>query len=93
MAVEIDSTRKAVNIKWDPASVPADRVDIYTFNPETLDSSSRLDLVNDGEAVLTYPANFTGTSQVFIVAAGTDLPQPPEFGTISPSEEGAVEVE
>ena len=95
MSVEIDSTRKAVNITWDAEAVGADAVDIYTFNPANGDTSSRKDLPNDGEAVLTYPSDFTGTSRVFVVPAGTDLPDPPETGTIEPGDgdDGEVEVE
>jgi hypothetical protein len=90
MAVEIDSSRKAVNIKWDVDAVGSERVDIHSLNPATGDTSQRLDLVNDGYAVLTYPVDFTGTSRVVVVPAGTEF----EGGEISPGEgdEGDVEV-
>jgi hypothetical protein len=90
MAVTIDSTRKAVNINWDIAAVDADRVDIHTRNPATGDLSERLDLPNDGAAVLTYPVDFTGTSQVIVVPAGTEVP---ESGEISPGEGDTGDVE
>jgi len=52
----------------------------------------KLDQLNDGESVLTYPVDFTGSSQIIVVPAGT---QPPEAGTIEPGggDSGDVEVE
>jgi hypothetical protein len=89
MAVEIDSERKAVNIKWDVDKVQSDRVDIYTKNPATGDKSSKLDQLNDGYNVVTYPNDFSGVSNVLVVPAGTE---PPEGGEIAPGEgeEGEV---
>jgi len=92
MAVTVLSVRKAVNIGWDKDAVgnpSAERVDIHTRNPVTDDRSSMLDQPNDGEAVLTYPMDFTGTSQVIVVPAGTT---PPEAGTIDPGNGDSGEV-
>jgi len=94
MTVEILSVRKAVNIGWDKDAVGnpvAERVDIHTRNPVTGDVSGMLNQPNDGQAVLTYPSDFTGSSQVIVVPAGT---APPEAGTIEPGggDSGDVEV-
>jgi hypothetical protein len=89
MTVTIDSERKAVNICWDKDAVPSDRVDVHTRNPATGDTSQRTDLPNDGEAVLTYPSNFTGTSQVVVVPAGAVW----EGGDITPGEGDSGDVE
>jgi hypothetical protein len=88
MAVEIDSTRKAVNITWDADAIDAEFVDIRATNVATGDVSTRDALPNDGAAVLTYPAEFTGTSHVEVTAADTT-----ESGDISPRAAATADAE
>jgi hypothetical protein len=64
MAVETDSERKAVNIKWDANALNGDTVDLKAENAD--DVSTRPDIPNDGYAVITYPADYHGTSHVTI---------------------------
>jgi hypothetical protein len=84
MAVEVDSTRKAVSIKWDADAIDAELVDIKAENVATGDVSTRNALPNDGQAVLTYPDDFTGTSHVTIVGWRDDG----ESGDIGPGVQG-----
>ena len=68
MSVEKDVTRKAVNIKWDPAAVQGSEVQIEATNPETGDVSTT-DGKNDGFHVLTYPADYTGSTEVKVTGS------------------------
>jgi hypothetical protein len=68
MAVEVNVSRKAVEITWDTELVKGDTVDIRTENEG--DVSGRVDLKNDGHATLTYPAEFAG--QTTVTVTGSD---------------------
>ncbi len=67
MTVSIDLTRKAVNVAWDPGANTTDPVTLVATNPDTGDESDRKGLVNDGLAVVTYPADYSGTSHIDIL--------------------------
>ena len=77
MAVEVDQTRKAVNIKWDANALNGDTVDLKAESAD--DVSTRPSIVNDGYAVVTYPADYTGESHVTI----TDEDGNVEEGTVT----------
>ncbi len=66
MAVQIDGTRKAVNISWDTDIVQGEEVEIIATNPNDLDDISTRVVRNDGYAVLTYPADYSGESQIIV---------------------------
>lgn len=68
MAVEIDNSRRAVEVTWDTSLVTGDTVDIKTSNDD--DVSGRTGLKNDGRATLTFPADYKGSSHV--VVTGSD---------------------
>ena len=71
MTVEIDSARKAVNLKWDNAAV-GENARITTTNPETGDTSEH-DAGNDGYGVVTFPSDYKGTFNVVVRGTlGTD---------------------
>lgn len=76
--VEKDVTRKAVNITWDTEAVQGPHVNLRAENAD--DISLRNDLTNDGYAVVTYPADYHGTSHITIT------------GSESGSDEGDIEV-
>lgn len=64
MAVSIDSSRKAINIAWDVDALEGEFVDLKAQNAD--DISIRSDLKNDGYAVVTFPADFVGSSSITI---------------------------
>lgn len=64
MAVEVDTERQAVNIKWDATALSGDEVDLRAESAD--DVSTRPRIVNDGYAVITYPADYSGTSHITI---------------------------
>jgi hypothetical protein len=79
MAVELfnDGDRKFAVISWDKDAVQGDVVDIATANGD--DRSGRLGVKNDGLAVLTYPLDFVGSTDVTV----TGVDGGSETGTIS----------
>ena len=71
MTVEIDSTRKAVNLKWD-LDVVGENAHIVTTNPENGDTSEH-DGGDDGYGVVTFPKDYKGTFNVVVSGTrGTD---------------------
>ena len=68
MAVEVDLTRKAVEIVWDIEAVHGATVNIKATNGG--DVSTRGDLKNDGRATLTFPSEYHGESHVVVKGAG-----------------------
>ena len=67
MTVELNFGRKAVEITWDKEAVQGETVDIRTENEG--DVSGRKDIKNDGRATLTYPADFSGSTQVTVTGS------------------------
>jgi hypothetical protein len=59
-----DGDRKFVVISWDTGAVSGDTVDIDTANGD--DRSGKKGVKNDGTAVLTYPLDFTGSTDVTV---------------------------
>jgi hypothetical protein len=66
MAVEKDSSRKAVTIKWDKDAIVGDLVDITVEHVADGDLTTRQLLPNDGQAVITYPVEFNGISHITV---------------------------
>jgi hypothetical protein len=69
MAVEAVLDRKAVEITWDKDAVKGNKVTIRCFNPEGGDVSTKTS-VNDGRAVVTFPADYSGVTEVTVTGAG-----------------------
>jgi hypothetical protein len=69
MAVELSNDRKAVEITWDSSLVNGKKVEIRCVNPENQDISTRK-TENDGKAVITFPADYSGMCHVTVVGAG-----------------------
>lgn len=65
MAVEINTERKAVELKWDPTALEGD-VMLKCTNPANEDVSVRQNLKNDGYATVTFPADYKGKCHVVI---------------------------
>jgi hypothetical protein len=67
VAVEINSEKKAIELQWDPGEYDGDVTleltggagDVHTTRPGP----------NDGYAPVTYPAEFTGSTQVRVLDA------------------------
>lgn len=79
MAVEVNTDRRGVEIKWDAAKVGAadEEVEIRSENPDTGDVSTRK-VKNDGLGTVTYPGDYTGKSNISVKGSlGSDS------GTIS----------
>lgn len=71
MAVKLSFDRKAVEITWDATKVKGPRVRIVATNQADLsDYSIRTNVDNDGRAVLTYPADYIGSSLIVVEGAG-----------------------
>lgn len=80
MTVVKDLTRTAFEITWDAAAVGAEDalVDIKATNPDNGDVSTRDGLTNDGRAVWSTPADYSGTVDFEVVG-----PDGTETGTIT----------
>ncbi len=79
MAVEINTDRRGVEVKWDASLVQGDSVTIKCTNQEDPDNPSTKDTKNDGFATVTFPAGYSGSADVTVTGSdgGTDS------GTIS----------
>lgn len=80
--VEINVDRQAVEITWDKDLVDGDTVSIRSENPDAVNDDDRVstrNADNDGRAVLTYPADYHGSSEVTVT--GSDGGE--DTGTIS----------
>lgn len=62
MSVEINVERKGVEIRWDPGDYTGTVV-VYAEGMAG-DVHNTAEMPNDGFAVLSYPADFVGTSSV-----------------------------
>ena len=72
MAVELALDRKAVEITWNAKALDGHMVDIVCVNPANEDVSTRR-TENDGRAVLTFPADYSGKTEVFVTADGSEV--------------------
>lgn len=70
MPVEINVERKAVEIKWDPSDYEGN-VKVLAVG-EAGDIHNTSNMPNDGKAVLSYPADFSGESAIQIVGVEDD---------------------
>ena len=70
MSVEINVERKAVEISWDPSDYEGN-VKVLAVG-EAGDIHNTSNMPNDGKAVLSYPAEFSGTSAIQIVGVDDD---------------------
>jgi hypothetical protein len=68
LSVEKDLTRKAVQISWDCELTFGDEVDIRLTNPDN-DDVSEATGPNSGQHVITYPADYTGETQVVVTGS------------------------
>ena len=82
MAVEVNVERKGVEIKWDPSDYEGDVV-VYAEGMAG-DVHNTAVMPNDGFAVLSYPADFEGTSHVEV--------RPADAGEGDLIDEGDIEV-
>ena len=69
MTVQIDVTRKAVGITWDRDIVDGDTANLRCVNPNNEDVSTRNAITNDGAAVVTFPADYTGECNVTVTGS------------------------
>lgn len=78
MTVTVNLERKAVEILWDADACEGDTVEIRCVNPDGGDVSTR-ETENDGHATITFPADYTGSTEVTVTGSdgGSDT------GTIS----------
>jgi hypothetical protein len=74
MTVVINGVRKAVEIAWDNTEVSGGMCHIKAENAETGDASTKGPTPNDGFAVLTYPLDYVGESNITVTGdeGGTD---------------------
>lgn len=63
--VEKDVERQAVNLKWDAEAVGANAY-ARCENPDTGDVSTTDNLGDDGYGVVTFPADYSGTTDVTV---------------------------
>ena len=70
MSVTLDTSRKVVVLKYDTDVVQGEMIEITAVNTETGDVGQRAESNNDGEALLFYPVEWTGTNDVTI--SGSD---------------------
>ncbi len=77
MSVELSLDRKAVEITWDKDALNGNKVEIRCVNPDGGDVSTKK-TANDGRAVVTFPKDYSGTTEVEVRGAGGTV----ESGTI-----------
>lgn len=65
MAVSINTERKGVEVSWD-ASLSKRRNVVLRFTRDN-DISETMEVKNDGLALVSYPAHFSGTSYVEVM--------------------------
>jgi len=65
MSVELDLTRKAVQISWDNTLTFGETVQIRLTNTDNDDVSEAVG-PNSGLHVVTYPADYSGDTQVVV---------------------------
>lgn len=65
MAVEVFSERKAVVVSWDQGEYDGP-VSLSLTNPESGDVSSTELVANPGYAAVTYPAEYSGSTDVVV---------------------------
>jgi len=70
MPVEINVERKAIEIKWEPSDYVGNVKVVATG--EAGDIHNTTDMPNDGKAVLSYPADFSGTSTIQVLGVEDD---------------------
>jgi hypothetical protein len=71
MTVTKDKTKQGVPLKWDKDIVQGETADLRCTNPNNLeDVSTRDGTPNDGHAVVTFPADYTGECNVSV--SGSD---------------------
>jgi hypothetical protein len=66
MTVEQDVTRTAVSITWDTELVQGETVEIRLVNAENTSDISTKGDKNDGQSVVTYPADYHGVTEVTV---------------------------
>lgn len=66
MAVEVFSERKAVVLSW-IAGEYTGPVSLHLTNPDTGEVSSTELVTNPGYAAVTYPADYSGTTDVTVI--------------------------
>lgn len=72
MAVELNIDRKAVEVTWDTDVVKGKKVEIRCENILDGDVSTRK-TENDGHAVVTFPAGYSGEVKVIVTGAGGSM--------------------
>lgn len=70
MPVEINVERKAVEIKWDASDYQGNVKVVATGEAGDIHNTSNMP--NDGKAVLSYPADFSGTSTIQVLGVDDD---------------------
>ena len=70
MAVELNIERRAVEIKWTPGDYTGNVKVVATGEAGDIHNTS--DMPNDGKAVLSYPADFSGTSTIQVLGVEDD---------------------
>lgn len=78
MAVELSLDRKAIEITWDVHAVKGNKAHIRCVNPEGGDVSEKMTL-NDGRAVLTFPKDYSGDTEITVRGNGNSY----DWGMIS----------
>jgi hypothetical protein len=74
VAVEVDTERVAIGITWDTDEVKGATCIVTAKNSANDDTSTRGEIANDGHAVVTYPSEYHGSSEVTVEGSdgGTD---------------------
>lgn len=66
MAVVKSTTRNWVGIEWDESFSTDERVNLTATDPDGGDVSTRPEIKNDGQNVINFPDDYTGTAHVVI---------------------------
>jgi len=70
MTVEISNERVAYVLKYDLGEVEGETADLRCTNPENLeDVSTRDGIENDGNAIVSFPADYHGETEVVITGS------------------------
>lgn len=58
--------RKAVEVSWDTASIKGQNVSIQAAGGEVHAAEEKRNVANDGQAVVTFPHDFVGASEITV---------------------------
>jgi cytoskeletal protein RodZ len=73
MAVSVSLDRRAVQVTWDASLTDSAKVTLRASSEERADVSNTQPLSNDGLGVITFPADFSGSTFIEVLDENGDV--------------------